>query len=383
MGAWSDRFGRKPILLLTHLGTLISWIFFLSSFFIEEFTIFNLVDHPLFGTALISLPLIILFLARSVDGITGGNVSVANAYLADISTDENRTKNFSYMAISANIGFIIGPALAGLLGNTQFGLLLPVFVAILISFIGLLLIIFLLKDKTNPNGKKFDSELGKEKKRLKASEIVKLPHISFLLSMNFLVFLGFNFFYISFPVFVILELGWNELALGFLLSFLSVCMVLVQGPVLSQLSKKISPGSLILIGSPILAIGFILVIFRDVPLIYFSAVLIALGNGLMYPSLVATISKHAGNDNQGVVQGLAGSSGSLASIIGLLVGGILYTLILEKIFFLSFIFIITLSIMSLKFVNLEKTHVNFAVCNHDFLKKANCVEELCDVCSAS
>src|SRR5215510_300121 len=79
MGKWSDHYGRKKILLLSNAGTLVGWIFFI-------------------------LPLLLLFLARAIDGITGGNISVANAYLADISSDENRSRNFGKMAISGNLG---------------------------------------------------------------------------------------------------------------------------------------------------------------------------------------------------------------------------------------------------------------------------------------
>ena len=77
---------------------------------------------------------------RSIDGITGGNISVANAYLADISSDENRSKNFGKMAISSNLGFIVGPALAGILGATIYQEILPVLAALVLSLITLIVI---------------------------------------------------------------------------------------------------------------------------------------------------------------------------------------------------------------------------------------------------
>ena len=76
-----------------------------------------------------------LFLARAIDGITGGNLSVANAYVSDISSDETRSKNFGKMAISSNLGFIVGPALAGILGGTVYGPILPVLAALILSLI--------------------------------------------------------------------------------------------------------------------------------------------------------------------------------------------------------------------------------------------------------
>ena len=113
LGRWSDIYGRKKILLLSHGGTLAGWMIFLIALFLPVNNLFN-IDATIIGTFVITLPLVVLFLARAIDGLTGGNVSVAYAYVADISSDENRSKNFGKMAISSNLGFIVGPALAGI-----------------------------------------------------------------------------------------------------------------------------------------------------------------------------------------------------------------------------------------------------------------------------
>jgi DHA1 family tetracycline resistance protein-like MFS transporter len=119
LGRWSDIYGRKKILLLSHGGILAGWIIFLIAIFLPVNNLFS-IDSAIIGTFVITLPLAALFLARAIDGLTGGNVSVANAYVADISSDENRSKNFGKMAISSNLGFIVGPALAGILGATVY-----------------------------------------------------------------------------------------------------------------------------------------------------------------------------------------------------------------------------------------------------------------------
>ncbi len=113
------------------------------------------------GAFALTLPLAVLFIARAIDGITGGNVSVADAYVfailnggyfigtivvADISSDENRGKNYGKMAISSNLGFIVGPALAGILGATIYGEILPVSAALILSSIVLVVIVFILKE---------------------------------------------------------------------------------------------------------------------------------------------------------------------------------------------------------------------------------------------
>ena len=104
------------------------------------------VNSVILGSFVITLPLVILFLARAIDGITGGNISVANAYLSDVSTDKSRSKNFGKMAISSNLGFIVGPALAGILGATVYGEILPVLAAVFISLVAVIVIAFMLKE---------------------------------------------------------------------------------------------------------------------------------------------------------------------------------------------------------------------------------------------
>jgi MFS family permease len=145
LGRWSDIYGRKKVLLLSHGGTLIGWIFFLFALFLPVENLFS-INSTLFGTFDITLPLLVLFFARAIDGITGGNVSVANAYLADVSSDENRSKNFGKMAISSNLGFIAGPALAGILSGNFYQEILPVMAALFLSLITLIVISFALKE---------------------------------------------------------------------------------------------------------------------------------------------------------------------------------------------------------------------------------------------
>ena len=120
---------------------------FLTAFFLPVSTVSD-VDSKLFGQFTLTIPLIVLFIARAADGITGGNVSVANAYLADITDEAHRSKNFGRMAISGNLGFMLGPALAGLLGATIYGEILPVFAALLIALIATLMIGFGLKESS-------------------------------------------------------------------------------------------------------------------------------------------------------------------------------------------------------------------------------------------
>lgn len=115
LGRWSDRYGRRRILLLSVAGTFVSWAIFLVAVGLPGRPLGD-IDSPILGAFTLTVPLVVLFLSRALAGLTGGDVSIANAHLADISDDRNRSENFGKMAVSSNLGFVVGPALAGLLG---------------------------------------------------------------------------------------------------------------------------------------------------------------------------------------------------------------------------------------------------------------------------
>ncbi|HZE77064.1 MAG TPA: MFS transporter [Nitrososphaeraceae archaeon] len=364
LGRWSDTYGRKKILILSNAGTLVGWIFFLVALFLPKENILS-VNSALFGTFVITLPLLVLFLARFIDGLTGGNISVANAYLADISSNENRSNNFGKMAISSNLGFIVGPALAAILGSTIFGNILPVLAALILSLVTLIVIPVTLKEFRSPPGLVLVPEKGtirkvfaqecKEcyevedpKRKLRFKDVFKLKQISFLLMLYFFIFLGFNIFYATFPIQAINGLKWSITQLGIFYAVLSGMMVLVEGPVLRKALKKSSEEKLVVIGNLILDANFILLVSNQAILVYCAAVFFALGNGLMWPSVLSLLSKRAGVIHQGSVQGIAGSFGSLASIIGLTVGGLLYHFLGAATFLISAAVIFAVFIMSFR-----------------------------------
>ena len=365
LGKWSDTIGRKKVLLISNVGTFVGWLIFLVALLVPILNIYS-VNSVIFGTFVITLPIIILFLSRALDGITGGNISVANAYLADVSTDKNRSKNFGKMAISSNLGFIIGPALAGILGSTVYKEMLPVLAAVLISFVAVIIIAFMLKESkfttTAPSSEINLSEKvairntfscePKEcynisnPKKLTFLDVFRLKDISFLLILYFFIFLGFNIFYTAFPIHAVSGLKWSITEMGIFYSVLSGVMILIQGPVLKKALQISSEEKLVIIGSLILGVNFALFMFNSTVLAYVALILFALGNGLMWPSFMSILSKRAGTIHQGIIQGVGSSMGSLASIIGLVLGGILYNLIGSTTFLISAAVLFMVFIMS-------------------------------------
>lgn len=361
LGGWSDRVGRKKVLLLSQLGTFLSWGIFAAALLIPVREILK-AESSLLGVFTFTVPLLLVFLARAFDGLTGGNVSVANAYLADITEDKDRSRNFGRMSISANLGFILGPALAGVLGATVLAELLPVLVAFGISLAAVFVILFMLPEskpcimKKAPRGS-VRKVLGQEHKecyelanpeKLKLRDVVKLDRIPLFLILYFVIFLGFNIFYTAFPVHALRALDWPVSSMGIFFSILSLVMIVFQGPVLAALSRRFSEVFLTVAGSLILAVNFFLLMIPSTPLTFLAALFFAAGNGLMWPSFLSLLSRQAGDRYQGAVQGVASSAGSLASIVGLIMGGLLYELIGPATFLVSGSLIVLVFLLSLR-----------------------------------
>lgn len=341
LGKMSDRIGRRRVLLLSQLGTLISWMIFLIAFALPDSELRH-VSSAWLGDFALTLPLIVLFIARAADGLTGGNVSVSNAYLADITTEYDRSKDFGRMAVASNVGFVIGPALAGLLGATILGEVLPVLAALVISAVALALIQFGLVDTAPKTIRETLEEpsacdlYGQENqpayeldcaKPDSIGAILALPQMSALMAINFLVMLGFNFFYAAFPVHAIERLHWDVTQIGIYFAVLSLGIIVVEGPVLAKAGTIFGDKALMSFGGMCLAAGFVALLIPQTGAVYGSALLIALGNGLMWPTFMAVLSKAAGTPLQGAVQGYAQSAGAVASIAGLIAGGIGYVVL--------------------------------------------------------
>ena len=327
------------------------------------------VDSATLGTFVITLPILVLFFARALDGITGGNVSVANAYLADITEEKERNKNFGRMAISSNLGFIAGPALAGVLGATVYGAMLPVLAALILSVAAMFVISFRLreskqcvitKDPEKVNVRKVFIQEHKEcyemggPKKLGLKGTFRLKHVPYMMMLYFLIFLGFTILYTSFPIHAVEGLKWSITEIGVFFSILSAMMAFAHGPVLSRATKRFSDGFLTVLGSVVLGTGFIMFTSADNVLLYVAAAMFAVGNGLMWPSVLSIISKVAGRDHQGSVQGFASSFGSLGSIIGLVIGGILYNFLGGSTFMVSAGVIFILFLLSFRLLRMFK-----------------------------
>ena len=331
LGRWSDRAGRRPVLVASQAGTLFAWALFLVALMLPVETLGT------FAGASITVPLLVVFLARALDGMTGGNMSVASAYVADITRDDTAARRvaFGQMGMAASLGFAIGPAAAGLLGATSWGYMAPVAAATAISAVAMVMCLFLREpDDRCPDGPDappaVSKILGQQHRRCDRAEgpvsahLFGQPLVMALLVATFAQFMAFNLFYAGFPVHAQAVLGWSAGEMGMFFALMSGVMIVAQGPLLRVVSTRWAPATIFMAGM----LGLVASFFAfavDAPWApYGGAVLFALGNGLAWPTFQARLAEAARPEDQGAVQGAATSAGSLASIFGLIVGGILY-----------------------------------------------------------
>ena len=339
LGKLSDRFGRKRLLFLSVFGSALAWALFIVAFKLPM-TMMGTFTTSITGAVSITLPMLCIFIARSVDGLTAGDVSVANAYVADVTTQSERKADFGKMGVAGNLGFILGPALAGILGQTSLGLNLPIATALGTSIFALLLIIFVLpesrprkvKEKVEDastqdilgHGVK-DSFESEKPAKMTLRKALAMDHIPLLLAIYFVFFLAFSLFVAAMPLYATESLHWSITEMGIFFSVLSIVIAFTEGPILSWFNKRASAEALTIWGTFVVILSYLVLLIPSPVLAYAAAALYALGNGLMWPSFLSLLSDHAGESNQGYIQGLGNSAGSLASIGGLLVGGILFT----------------------------------------------------------
>lgn len=331
LGRWSDRAGRRPVLIASQAGTLAAWILFLIALGLPNQALTE------WAGATITIPLVLVFIARACDGLTGGNMSVASAYVADLTQNDQAARSvaFGRMGMAASLGFAIGPAAAGLLGATTMGYVAPVAAATAISAVATVLCLFL-REPPNRCPEGADDQpavteiLGQQHRRCDQPEpdgrpgALTQPVVVALLIATFIQFVSFNLFYAGFPVHASGVLGWDAGRMGLFFTLMSAVMIGAQGPLLSWASARFAPSAVFGVGMLGLVAAFVAFSLVDPVAPFIGAVLFAVGNGLAWPTFQARLANAVRPEDQGAVQGAATSAGALASIFGLIVGGILY-----------------------------------------------------------
>ena len=297
-GGLSDRLGRRPILLATILGGACA----------------------MSVTGLAST-LSLLFCGRILAGMFGANISTASAYIADVTTPENRAKGMGIIGAGFGLGFIFGPAIGGILSTH--GYKLPIFTAAALNLCNFVLAYFVLaepkisREARTENRRKISFTLAKE---VLSHRSTATPMILFFLST-----LAFTQLEVSFGLFVLEKFGFAARKAGMLLAGMGIVMVMVQGGLIGKLVGKFGEKALIIFGFACMAAAMAAAGFSStVTLFALSLFFIAIGNGVTNPSLSSTMSKASPEHARGAYMGIYQSAGSLARIIGPPVSGFLF-----------------------------------------------------------
>jgi DHA1 family tetracycline resistance protein-like MFS transporter len=307
LGWLSDRSGRRPVLLLSVLGSAIGYY------------IFGL------GGALW-----VLFLSRLIDGVSGGNISTAQAYIADVTPPRSRARNFALMGAVFGLGFIVGPAIGGALA--QFSVTLPAFAAGTLSLLSLIFGYFLLPESL-PKAKRASAPFTwSAVNPIRAiSDMAKLPSLGVLLLATFV----FNFVYggmaTNFSVYTIETFGAQPLENAAVFTLVGTIGVIVQAGVVPRLVSRFGEQKLALSGLALQVLGFLgIVVAPAFWALYPITVLIGAGNALMRPTLTALISNSVSLREQGKVAGVTASLSSLTYVFGPLWAGVTYDYVMPS-----------------------------------------------------
>ncbi len=291
LGSLSDRVGRRPVLFFSIIGSGIGYM--------------------MIGFA---GSLAMIFAGRILGGITGANLSTAQAYIADVTTRENRAKGMGLFGMAFGLGFIMGPALAGIL--SKWGHPLPFFVAAGLSFVNATMLYFIL-----PESRQLGVTLPDRKGRIsQLFESLKNPRFASLTLQYFLLVMAFAMMNTAFPLYTEHSFGFDAEHTGYVLAYVGLLAVIMQGYLLDKLSKRFGEPRLVIAGTFILLISFLAVPFVSKESYGLLGLLIgaagfAIGNGLSSPALTSLASKTAQEHEQGKALGVMQSAASLARAI--------------------------------------------------------------------
>ncbi len=294
-GKLSDRVGRRAVLTISMAASVFAYLWI--------------------GSA---TTLWMLFAARACAGACAGNIAAAQAYIADITKPEERAKGMGLIGAAFGLGFIIGPALGGLLAGNDpatADVQTPAWVAASLSFIALCGVVVLLPESLPADRRRVP---GPSRSRLGALlDVLRRPVLSRLMMTFFLVILAFAGMESTFALWAMEQFDWGPGQVGYVFAFVGLLSAVLQGGLIGGLTRRFGEERLLLCGLALIAIGLlVLPAARTVEVLSVAVSALALGMGLTQPSLNSLISRRAGREEQGEVLGVSQSVGSLSRVLG-------------------------------------------------------------------
>lgn len=313
LGQLSDRVGRRPVLLISQAGTFIG--FLLLAF---------------------STRIWMVFLSRAIDGATAGNLSIAQAYISDVTKPENRAKAFAIIGVAFGFGFLVGPAIAGFLA--RYGYQAPIFTACALSFASILCTFFLLPrrevihehndadaaDATGPGGKRLSLiSWGEYRKYFRERELARLLAQWLLFSLSFSTFIS------GFALFAERRYHWNGhpvgvQEVGYIFAFNGFIGIIMQGGMVGRMVKWFGEKRVVKLGFASTLLGYAAVgLTHTVGQLLCVMALTSMAGAGLRPALTSLVTQKAGRREQGVILGLTQSLTSVAQITAPVIAGLL------------------------------------------------------------
>ncbi len=303
IGHASDRVGRKPMLIMSQIGTFIGFIVLARA-----------------------NALWMIYLSRIIDGATAGNLSLAQAYIADNTAPENRARSFGLIGIAFGLGFFIGPSLTGFLSD-RYGLTAPIYLASVMSATSILATATLLRGGRSHAPVSTDRWAAFRVNTY--SRYFARPELRSRLLQFLFFMLSFSMFISGFALFAERRFTYQghpfgPREIGYVFGFVGLLGIILQGALIGRLVKKFGEAPLVIAGFASVVIGYAMLGFvTSTILLLLTAVISGFGNGVLRPALTSLITHQAERHEQGVVLGISQALTSIASILAPVIAGVL------------------------------------------------------------
>lgn len=301
LGKISDRKGRKPIILFCLLLNASGYLIFA---YTENY--------------------LVLLISRVIAGIGGSSISVAQAYIADITTSENRSKGMGLIGSAFGLGFVFGPLMGGILA--EYGYEIVGFVSAGFSLVALVLTSFMLPESLKLNSNKAETEL--QNSRIKFFNfqsfkyVLKKPDLGLLIGLFFILTFSFANIYGTFALLGIQVYGFTDKLNGYMFGITGIVSALVQGVFIGKISKILNRKKIIIIGSLLVSLNLALIPYAVNFLgLAIVVVFLSIGTGILQPTVLSLISEVTSDTEQGMILGINQSMSAFARMLGPLWGG--------------------------------------------------------------